>query len=272
MIKSISYWSFSEGTSIADAFALAKRVGFEAIELAVDETGELSLTTTDDQAAAIRQAAAQAGMVLPTLATGLGWQYPAIGPDPEVRAKGADVVRQCLRLAKALGAETILCVPGSVTEGFAYADALSQLVEVFRKLGAEAGRQEVFIGIENVWNRFLLSPVEFARALEAIDRPFVQAYFDVGNVLVSGFPDQWIHSLGTRIKAVHLKDFRRSIGTIDGFVDLLEGDVPWDRVMAALRDVQFDGPCTAEMMPPYQHCPERLLEATSRSMDTIFSL
>jgi len=272
MIKGISFWSFPGGTSIAEAFAIAKRVGFEAVEPAVDESGELALTTSDAEAAAIREQAQAAGIRLPTLATGLGWKYPVIGPDAEVCAQGAQVVRECLRLAKALGAEVVLCVPGTVTDDFGYADALAQCVERFRELGEEAARHEVVIGLENVWNRFLLSPVEFARVLEAIDRPYVQAYFDVGNVVINGFPDQWIRTLGPRVRAVHFKDFKRSIGTIEGFIDLLEGDVPWDRVMAALREVGYEGACTAEMMPPYRHFPERLLEATSQSMDAILSL
>jgi len=271
MIKGISFWSFPGGTSIADAFAIAKRVGFESVELAVDESGELSLDTTDAQAAAIRAQADSAGVRLPTLATGLGWKYPVIGPDPQVCAKGAQVVRECLRLAKALGAGVVLCVPGTVTDDFAYSEALTQCVERFRELGEVAAEYEVVIGLENVWNRFLLSPVEFARVLEAIDREYVQAYFDVGNVVINGYPDQWIRTLGPAVRAVHLKDFKRSIGTIEGFIDLLEGDVPWDRVMAALREVGYEGACTAEMMPPYRHFPERLLEATSQSMDLILS-
>ncbi len=91
----------------------------------------------------------------------------------------------------------------------------------------------------------------------------------MGNVLASGYPDQWIRILGARISAVHFKDFKRSIADLDGFVDLLEGDVPWDAVMKALREIKYDGAVTAEMMPPYRYFPERLLEATSRSMDAI---
>ena len=272
MIKSISYWSMPPGADVEGAMRLAKKTGFAAIELAVDETGEFSLETTAAGFARIRDLAGEIGTRLPTVATGLGWAYPVVGPDPAVCAKGEQVVRKCLEAAKALGAEVILCVPGSVTDSFPYDAACEQLVSAFQELGDEAADYGVVIGLENVWNKFMLSPVEFAQLIDAIDRPYVQAYFDVGNVMLTGFPDQWIRILGSRIKAVHFKDFKCSIGTIQGFIDLLEGDVPWDRVMAAFRAVGYEGAVTAEMMPPYAHFPERLVEATSKSMDAILTL
>jgi L-ribulose-5-phosphate 3-epimerase len=272
MIKSISHWSVPPGSDVEQAMNAAKEAGFEAIELAVDETGELSLDTTADELARIKDLAASVGLQLPTVATGLGWQYPVIGPDPATCAKGREVVLKCLDVAQALGAAVVLCVPGSVTDDYAYDTAVEELVSAFKELGPEAEARGVVIGIENVWNKFMLSPVEFASLIDEIGHPYVQAYFDVGNVVLTGFPDQWIRILGERIRAVHFKDFKASIGTIQGFIDLLEGDVPWDRVMKALSDVGYDGAVTAEMMPPYQHFPQRLLEATSRSMDAILSL
>jgi L-ribulose-5-phosphate 3-epimerase len=272
MIKSISLWSFPGGTAIEEAMKRARAAGFEGLELAVDERGELSLESTAADTERLRALADSIGLRLPTLATGLGWAYPVVGPDPAVSAKGKAVVRKCLELAQGLGAKVILVVPGSVTELFPYDAACEQLVPAFRELAPEAEDRGVTIGIENVWNKFLLSPIEFARMIDDIDHPFVQAYFDVGNVLLTGFPDQWIRILGKRIKAVHFKDFKLSIHTIQGFIDLLEGDVPWDCVMAAFKAVGYDGAVTAEMMPPYRYFPQRLLEATSRSMDAILSL
>jgi hexulose-6-phosphate isomerase len=272
MIKSISYWSMPPGTDVEGAMRLAKKTGFAGIELAVDEAGEFSLETTPDGYARIRGLADEIGIQLPTVATGLGWAYPVVGPDPAICEKGKQVVRKCLEAAEALGAGVILCVPGSVTDAYAYDVACEQLVTAFQELAPEAESRGVVIGLENVWNKFMLSPVEFAGLVDRIGSAYVQAYFDVGNVVLTGFPDQWIRILGSRIKAVHFKDFKRSIGTIEGFIDLLEGDVPWDRVMAAFRAIGYEGAMTAEMMPPYAHFPERLLEATSESMDRILSL
>ncbi len=271
MLKSISFWSFPEGMTIRERMEMAKKYGFEGIELTLEAEGEI---TPDSTAADMQQfvdMAGEIGLELRTFATGLAWQFPACGPDPEVTAKGIDIVKKCVELAQALGAETVLVVPCTVTPEYPYDRAYRDCVETFTALGADAAEAGVCLGLEYVWNKFLLSPLEFAGIIDEIGSDYVQAYFDVGNVIPTGYPDQWIRILGSRIKAIHFKDFRESIGTgtFDGFVDLLEGDVPWGPVMDALREIGYDGPVTAEMMPPYPYYPERLIEATSRSMDVI---
>ncbi len=271
MIKSISFWSFPEGMTIEQRMTMAKDYGFEAIELTVEGEGEITPDSSPDEMQKFVDMADRIGLKLPTMATGLGWAFPAIGPDPEVCAKGIEIIRTSLKLGAALGAETFLVVPGTVTADYPYDEAYDDCVDVFSELAEDAEEAGVYIGLEYVWNKFLLSPLEFAGIIDEIDEEYVQAYFDVGNVIPNGFPEQWIRILGGRIKAVHFKDFRESIGTgtFDGFVDLLEGDVPWEAVMEALEEIGYDGPVTGEMMPPYPHHPERLIEATSKSLDAI---
>ncbi len=271
MTKSISFWSFPAGTTVPEAMKLAKDAGFEGIELTVEAEGDITADSSPDHVKKFKKMADDMGLQLATVATGLGWEFPACGPDEKVSQQGVDIVRKCLEVANALEADTILCVPCAVTAEYPYDRAYDDVCRVFSDLGPEAADAGVCIGLENVWNKFLLSPLEFARIIDEIDQEYVQAYFDVGNVMLTGFPDQWIRILGERIEAVHVKDFRVVgwAGTIDNFVDLLEGNVPWDAVMAAFDEVGYDGAVTAEMMPPYAHHPERLLEATSRSMDAI---
>jgi hexulose-6-phosphate isomerase len=139
----------------------------------------------------------------------------------------------------------------------------------------QAKKLGVTLSIENVWNKFLLSPLEMAAFIDQFDDPIVGAYFDAGNALATGYPEQWIRILGKRISRVHFKDYRRAVGSVDGFVDLLSGDVDWPAVMAALREVGYTGWCAAEMIPPvpfYKYCPEILIENTSRALDGIFDL
>jgi hexulose-6-phosphate isomerase len=137
---------------------------------------------------------------------------------------------------------------------------------------AQASAARIAIGIENVWNKFLVDPFAMRAFIDQFGSEWVGAYFDVGNSMLVGYPEQWIRILGRRIKRVHLKDFRRAVGTADGFVDLLAGDVNWPAVMAALREVGYSGPLTAEMIPAYTHCPEVIVENTSRAMDAILKL
>jgi len=113
---------------------------------------------------------------------------------------------------------------------------------------------------------FLLSPLELRDFIDSAKSRYVGAYFDVGNVLLTGFPEHWIRILGRRIKRVHFKDFKRSVGTVQGFCDLTKGDVNWKAVMKAFKDVGYDGPAVAEMMPP----DKTLLLRTSKAMDKIF--
>jgi len=124
----------------------------------------------------------------------------------------------------------------------------------------------VALCIENVWNKFLLSPLEMRDFIDSFNSEMVGAYFDVGNVLLTGYPEHWIRILESRIKRVHVKDFRRSVGTVDGFVDLLEGDVDFQAVKEALSDIGYDGYVTAEMLPFEPGRPEE----TAQAMKEIF--
>ena len=142
---------------------------------------------------------------------------------------------------------------------------------IYRELAPVAERHGVTLCVENVWNRFLLSPREMREFVDTVGSPAVRVYFDVGNVVVSGFPEQWLRILGPRIGCIHLKDFRASVGTLDGFVMLLEGDVNWAEVMAAIREIGYDGTLTAEY-GPYRHGPDTLLAHLSSSMDRIIAL
>lgn len=243
----INCWSLPADLSLPQAFQIAKEAGFDCVEVNVGEEGEVFLEMEEKAARQIAQEAKKMGVELPSLSTGLGWKYPLAALDPSLREKGMEVVRRQLRIAHWLGADTVLVVPGMVTADAPYDKVYALALEGLKRLGDEAERLGVGIGVENVWNRFLLSPLEFAHFLDSIGHPSIGAYFDVGNVLVFGFPDQWIRILGRRIRKVHVKDFRSSIGNINGFCHPPQGDVPWARVRQALSEIGYEGPITAEV-------------------------
>jgi L-ribulose-5-phosphate 3-epimerase len=164
-------------------------------------------------------------------------------------------------------------IPGCETVPYetAYRHATAFLKAALQR----AEKSGVTLGIENVWNKFLLSPLEMRSFLDQFGSERIGAYFDVGNALATGYPEHWIDILGKRIVRVHFKDYRRAVGSIDGFCDLLSGDVNWPAVTGALRAAGYDGWIAAEMIPPvpfYKHAPEVLIHNTSRAMDAIFSL
>lgn len=272
MIKSISFWSFPAGLSLKEIFQRAKDAGFEAVELTLEAQGEITLGTSAADLKAIRKVAESMGLCVPTFATGLYWSEPIITAGGKTNPKGVEICKKALECAKLLGASTALTIPASVTPDLPYDVAYEKSVAVLKKLAPVAEKAQVKIGVEYVWNNFLLSPLEFRNFLDEVGSEWVSAYFDVGNVLRTGYPEQWIKILGSRISAVHFKDFRRDIGTIPGFVDLLEGDVDWGAVMKALKAIKYDGAVTGEMMPAYPWFPQRLIEATSKSMDAILTL
>ena len=168
-------------------------------------------------------------------------------------------------------------VPGAVDIFFrpeepvvAYDVVYDRVVEGIRRLLPDCERTGVRIGLENVWNRvFLLSPLEFRGLIDVIDSSWVGAYFDVGNVMLTGYPEQWIRILGPHIVAgIRQRFFRCAVCTAAGFVDLLEGDVNWPEVMRAFHEIGYDGACVAEM-GQYRHHPIACLENTSNAMDYI---
>ena len=275
MKKGINIWSFPEAP-LSDTFRLARKAGFEGVEVALAKEGEIALDTKEADLLAIRRMAEDEGLSLYSVSTGLFWDYWLTADSEKERETAKDIVRRELETAKVLGADTVLVLPGCVNADFAdpnkivdYGTAYERSLAALCELAADAERLGVAIGLENVWNKFLLSPVEMRDFIDKIGSAYVGSYFDVGNVLYAGYPEHWIRLLGARIKKVHFKDYRMAAGGLHGFVDLLAGDVNYPAVVDALRGVGYDGWVSAEMIPNYKHHTEAIIYNTSNAMDYI---
>ena len=273
MKKGISIWAFPNQEP-RDCFRMAKRFGYDGIELSFDESGPISPQSAETELMEIRKAEESHGLSLYSLASGLYWSISLTAEDPAERERAEQLVRKQLDAAAALGCDTILILPGMVS-GLGAADPVVPYEIVYERaqaallrLAEYAEKKRVTIGIENVWNKFLLSPMEMRDFIDRIGSQRVAAYFDVGNVVRDGYPEQWIRILGHRIAKVHFKDYKRAIGTISGFVELLAGDVDFAAVMRALREVGYDGWVTAEVFPSNSDF-EAFLRKTSEAMDCI---
>lgn len=276
MKKGINIWSFSGDKKISDCITIAKKAGFDGIELSLNESGELGLQSTEKEVREIQAQLADADLEIAGLATGLYWDYPMTSENPALREKAVDVCKKQLELAAQFGVDTILVIPGAVGVDFIpgsevvdYERAYERALESISKLVPFAESAGVSIGIENVWNKFLLSPLELRSFIDEIGSSYVGSYFDVGNALQNGYPEQWVRILGNRIKKVHFKDYRRQAGGLHGFVDLLAGDVNYPAVMDALNAIGYDNYVTAEMIPPYTHYSDQIIYNTSNAMDAI---
>ena len=274
---SASYWIFDGGLDgtlpIKSAMEQASKMGFEGIELGIASQGVLTHNTSQAECEEIVREAEKHGLEISGVASGESWTTSPTANDEDVRKKIIDFTQKALQVTHWLGSDAYLFVPGAVevfflpdAEVIPYdvcyqraSEAISQLVPVAEKLG-------VAIAVENVWNKFLLSPLEMREFIDNFNTNQVGVYFDVGNVLLTGYPDQWIRILGSRIKRVHIKDFKLSVGNADGFVDLLEGDVDFEAVKQALSEINYDGYVTAEMIPFTPGRPEK----TAAAMKKIF--
>lgn len=275
MKKGISIWSFAE-TDLKKCFELAKDAGFDGVELALAEDGPVSLTSTKEDMLAIKKMATDMGLELYSVASGLYWAYNYTSENAENREKAKEITKKQLQVAAWLGCDTILVVPGAVNVAFEeggeivdYDVAYDRALSALKELAPVAEELKVSIAVENVWNKFLLSPLEMRDFIDKVNSPYVGSYFDVGNVVYCGYPEHWIKILGSRIKKVHFKDYRKNVGGLDGFVDLLAGNVDYKAVMEQLKKIGYDNWVTGEMLPPYAQYPEAILYNTSYSMDKI---
>jgi hexulose-6-phosphate isomerase len=211
-----------------DRFELARAVGFDGIEM----------QTMSDQAQAeeVAKASQATGLVIHSVMNSDHWRYPLSSPDAEVVKKSVAGMKTSLMNAALWKAGIVLLVPAVVDAKTSYADAWSRSVPVIKEqLIPLAAGVRVQIGIEEVWNKFLLSPLEFNRYVDEFQSPAIRAYFDVGNVVFYGYPQDWLRTLGRRVARVHLKDFKvdRGKGTFE-WVNLGEGDIDWPEVRKAL--------------------------------------
>ena len=227
--------------SYADRFAMAREAGFEAIEM--------QTITKDDEAAEIKEASKKTGLSIHSVMNSDHWRLPISSSNPEVVSGSVKGMEASIRNAALWGADAVLLVPAVVDATTSYRDAWTRSQQVIReRLVPMARDMKVIIAVEEVWNKFLLSPIEFAKYVDEFDSPWVRAYFDVGNVVIYAFPQDWIRTLGPRIVKVHLKDFKfdRRNGSFS-WPNMGEGDIDWPEVRRAFADIKYSGYMTTEL-------------------------
>ena len=255
----------SKQLSVRDRFKLVHDAGFAGVEVAS------AMNQTEVLAA--RDAA---GLAIPSVIIATHWTHPLTSPNPTMRETGVEGLKQGLRDAKAYGATSVLLVPGIVNKDIAYADAYARSRAEIAKAVPLAESLGVAIAIENVWNQFLLSPLEAVTYVDSFQSPMVRWHFDVGNVVNTGWPEHWVRVLGPRIAKIHVKEYSRKLrdekGPRAGFqVELLAGDSDWPAVMAALDAVGYKGWLIAEQYRPPDVTDADWLSSLTAKMDQIIA-
>jgi len=262
----IGSMDFEKGLSII------KDAGFDAVELNL--SGVLSMESSEEEVKKVKEKVNSKGLEIASLLAGAFWQFPLTSDNQQKRQSGEKLLLKSIEICKYLETDAVLVVPGVVgtiwesEERVKYDIAYKRSQESIKKCVELAEKNNIYICVENVWNKFLLSPLEMKNFVEEIGSEYVGVYFDVGNILTIGYPEDWIRILGEKIKRIHLKDFKLSVGNINGFCNLLEGDVNWKEVISALREIKYDGYLTAEY-GPYKFFPETIIYNLSLAIDKI---
>jgi hexulose-6-phosphate isomerase len=265
--------------STAQRLYVAARAGFDGVEVNLEPGEDYDLTSSEQELDHLHRLADQAGLQISAVYSRDQWLQPITSQNPETRRQGREIVTGLVRAAARLDVRTVLVLPGAVdnslfaadSEVVPYRHAYEHALAGLRTLAAEAEDLDVTLAVENVWNKFLLSPLEFRQFIDDVGSTHVRVYLDVGNIVRTGFPEDWIEILGSRIHAVQVKDFRRSTDNITGFVGLLQGDVNWPAVRDALQAISYSGWITGEVLPAYRFWPESLIVETARAIDLIFA-
>jgi L-ribulose-5-phosphate 3-epimerase len=261
--KAVKYSMVGGNAPLAEKFKMLKEIGFEGIDM--------------DRAAdhdEVRRAQDSSGLVVHGVVDYVHWKMPLSDPNPAVRAEGVEGLKTALRDCKVYGGDTVLLVPAVVNKQVSYAEAYERSQAEIRKALPLAEELNIRILFENVWNNFLLSPLETARYIDEFESPFVGSYFDVGNIIRYGWPEHWIQILGKRIGKLDIKEYSRKIaddeGVRKGFrAEIGDGEdgCDWPAVLKALKAIGYSGWATAEVRGGDR---ERLAEVSQR-MDRIFT-
>lgn len=254
----------AKSLSLADKFSLLKRIGYDGVEL--DSPNNLD-------AKEVLAAIDKSGLPVHGVVDSVHWNQTLSDPDPAVRQKGLEALQHAIRDAKQYGASSVLLVPAVVNKGVSYADAYERSQTEIRKAIPLAEENGIRILFENVWNNFLLSPLEAAKFIDELESDFVGAYFDVGNVVRYGWPQHWVSALGKRIGKLDIKEFSRekmnNEGLWKGFdVEIGDGDCDWPEVCDQLKSIGYtDGWATAEVAGGGEERLAEILERMKKALD-----
>ena len=284
----VNQFCFPMSYDVREAIEAAGRLGFSGIEVcftaadaarggggvtdALDISGYhnrlLNMNSTAQERAELKAIANDNGVRITSIGGIVTFSiFPLTAEDPQTAEKSMDAAKKMLDAARELGADSVLIIPGMLDAQSDYERAYDTALGRVSALGAYA--PEIKIGIENVWNGMLYSPLEMKRFVQETGRENVGVYFDVANARRFGWPEQWIKTLGNRIVKFHCKDYRMSVDTINGFTNLLDGDVDWPAVIRTIRGIGYDGDLIVELVPPAHYLVENTLVYAKNTLESL---
>ena len=282
MKKSINAWSVDSKTNFEDMFSQIKKAGFDGIELNVDAVGNsahsLTLETTDGELSEILALSKKYELPVVSISTSLWWSSNMGSASAESRESSKKLLEKQLSCAKALGASGILVVPGGISPEISMATAYKNCFEFLEASKDMIESYKIYVGLENVWNTFFLSPFDMANFIDSLKCEYISAYYDVGNTVAFSWSEYWIEILGKRISHIHVKDFKRGSQDFGGvnsggsWPGLLEGDVNYKKIIPELKKIGWDGYLTAEVGKPENLTFEQFYKAVAEAEEKILNM
>jgi L-ribulose-5-phosphate 3-epimerase len=267
--KGICDVCIDEGTTFDEKLAAARRAGYDGVELSIGVSAPAPVHLGMDRAVVegVRETVARHGLEVSSLMGGVLRDSPVLSPDPAVRRQAVANFAGALERAQWLGLSTVLMHPGQLKPEQRYDEAWAGTVEALRALIPACERTGVGIGLENVWNKFLLAPTEMRQILAEVNHPLVGCYLDTANMLLYGYAEHWVAIVGKKIRKVHVKDFKRG----SGFCQLLAGDCNYPAVIRELRAIGYDDFLTSEVSKG-ERGPNETMADTAKRIDTIMAM
>jgi L-ribulose-5-phosphate 3-epimerase len=232
------------GMSLDDCLSLCKDAGYEAIELSFREGGTLDINMNESDIKKVAQKCADAGVEIASIIGGYNDNGSMLSLNPEERKRGCRSIKRILEIGFILGTDGMLLHPGQLAPEGSYTEVWNAFLAELKQLAPVAESFKVAICVENVWNKFLLSPKEMREFVDAVGSKWVGTYLDTANMMEYGYPEQWIRELGKRIRKVHFKDYKRDTRS---FMNLLDGDTDWAVVMKEFRAIGYDSAAIHEI-------------------------
>lgn len=278
MLKAITLRSFPQDMDWKECIKEAHLSGYGGVEINFD--GRFELNCPLETLKEIKKVTIENEIKVVSVYSREQWQTPISSKDKVKRKKGEETLKRLIEIAEFLEAPTVLTIPGAVDNSILsseveitpYGKVYERVKETIGHLSLLAEKRGVILALENVPNKFFLSPLEMKNFIEEIGSNALGCHFDVANCLYNGgFPEDWIRILGKDIKAIHLKDYRVSVGNLEGFVNIFEGGINWEKVCKALAEINYNGPLISEVLPPFRYHPEILWKSVSMAIDSIIS-
>lgn len=256
MKKGLNLWtvfgfSYKGIPEIEEIFKKAKEFGYDGIEFVYDDELLDPKKIDSEKRKLYKELAESLGLEIPSVATGVFWKYNLGSTDEKVRETGKEYVKLGIDLAYDLGAKVVLVVPAVADPAIPYEKIYENSLNSFKELSKYAEDKGVVIGLENVWNKFLYSPLEFRKFIDEVASDHVAAYFDVGNIVALGYHEHWIGLLKGKIAMVHVKDFDVNVGNINGFRHIGKGSIDWANVINLLKNAGYDDFLNVECPPEF---------------------